>query len=67
MADGIAVKGEFQLGCDVPCGDDGQARGLVPMQIMRWWRISGGLASRTRGLRVESWTVHMVRDQSKST
>ena len=29
--DGIVVKGELQLGCDVPCGDDGQARGLAPM------------------------------------
>ena len=29
--DDIAVKGELQLGCDVPCGDDGQARGLAPM------------------------------------
>jgi len=29
--DGIMVKGELQLGCDVPCGDDGQERGLTPM------------------------------------
>ena len=29
--DGIAVKGKLQFGCDVPCGDDGIARGLAPI------------------------------------
>ena len=32
--DGIAVKGELQLGCDVPCGDDGIARGLAPIHYV---------------------------------
>ena len=40
--DGIAVKGELQLGCDVACGDDGQARGLAPMHhvvVKDKWRL----------------------------
>ena len=40
--DGIAVKGELQLGCDVPCGDDEQARGLAPMHhaVVKYkWRL----------------------------
>jgi len=28
------VKGELQLGCDGPCGDDKQAKGLAPMHHM---------------------------------
>ena len=42
MADGIAVKGEFQLGCDVPCGEDGQARRLASMHhavVKDKWRL----------------------------
>ena len=60
---GIMVKGELQLGCDVPCSDDGQARSLMPMhhavgegQVEAWHQG-------TRGVRA----VHMVRDQRKST
>ena len=40
--DGIAVKGELQLGRDVACGDDGQARGLAPMHhavVKDKWRL----------------------------
>ena len=28
------MKGELQLGCDLPCGDDGQARGLALMHYV---------------------------------
>jgi len=28
------VKVELQLGCDGPCGDDKQAKGLAPMHHM---------------------------------
>jgi len=41
--DGIAVKGELQLGYDGPCGDDGQTGGLAPMQhavVKDKWRLS---------------------------
>ena len=39
--DGVAVKGKLQLGCDVPCVDDGKARGLVPIHhgVKDKWRI----------------------------
>ena len=39
--DSIAAKGELQLGCDVPCSDDGQARGFAPMHhaVMDKWRL----------------------------
>jgi len=40
--DGIAVKGELQLGCDGLCGDDGQAGGLAPMHhavVKDKWRL----------------------------
>ena len=36
------VKGELQLGCDGSCGDDEQARGLVPMHhvvVKDKWRL----------------------------
>ena len=29
--DGIMVESELHLGCDVPCGDDGQERDLASM------------------------------------
>ena len=47
--DGIAVKGELQLGCDVPCGDDGQARGLAPRDP----RSPGGVMGSPHGARSE--------------
>ena len=40
--DGIAVKGELQLVCDVACGDDGQASGLAPLHhevVKDKWRL----------------------------
>ena len=40
--DNTVVKGELQLGCDIPCGDDGQARGLAPMHyamVKYKWRL----------------------------
>jgi len=56
------VKGELKLGCDGPCGDDKQAKRLGADasyggegQVEPWRRG-------TRGVRAESWTVHMVRD-----
>ena len=41
-ADGIAVKGKLQLECDVPCGDDKQAKGLALMyhvMVKDKWRL----------------------------
>ena len=29
--DGIMVESELHLGCEVPCGNDGQARDLAPI------------------------------------
>ena len=42
MVDGTVVKAELQLVCDVPCGDDGQARGLALMHhvvVKDKWRL----------------------------
>ena len=40
--DDIAVKGELQFGRDIPCGGDGQAGGLVPIDhavVKDKWRL----------------------------
>ena len=53
MVDGTVVKGELQLVCDVPCGDDGQARGLAPMHhavVKDKWRLGA------EGLEESRWS-----------
>jgi len=69
--DGIAVKGELQLGCDGLCGDDGQAGGLAPMHhavVKDKWRLgaevpeeSGWSHERSTWCTIKS-RVHRERD-----
>ena len=50
--DGIMVESELHLGCDVPCGDDGQARDLAPMHhvvVKDKWKL-GAEGSEESGL-----------------